>query len=116
MHRLVAVPRASAAASSSMRMLQTSAVRLAGSAPPVLQGEGAKPGEIPTDENQSTGLERFELMGRMQGVDVFDLKPLPSDRLGTTKEPIFVQSLVSCEYVVMVLPSMVGPMEDMTLL
>lgn len=81
-------------------MMQTSAVRRAGSghgdAPLIIQGEGAKPGEVPTDENQSTGLERFELLGRLQGVDVFDMKPLDASRAGTVKDPIVVQSLVSC--------------------
>lgn len=45
-------------------------------------------------ENQSTGLERFELLGKLEGVDVFDMKPLQVDRLGTMKEPIEVYSLV----------------------
>ena len=48
-----------------------------------------------TSENQSTGLERFELLGKLEGVDVFDMKPLQVDRLGTMKEPIKVYSLVS---------------------
>lgn len=77
------------------RMLRTSAVLRADShAPPVIQGEGGKPGEVPTDEAQSTGLERFELLGKLQGVDVFDMEPLESDRLGTKKDPIVVKSLV----------------------
>lgn len=46
-------------------------------------------------ENQSTGLERFELLGKLDGVDVFDMKPLKVERLGTMKEPISVYSLVS---------------------
>lgn len=46
-------------------------------------------------ENQATGLERFELLGKLEGVDVFDMKPLQVDRLGTMKEPIKVYSLVS---------------------
>lgn len=50
---------------------------------------------LPTSENQSTGLERFELLGKLEGVDVFDMKPLQVDRLGTMKEPIKVYSLVS---------------------
>ena len=44
---------------------------------------GAAPGTIPTDLEQATGLERLEILGKMQGVDIFDMKPLPSDRLGT---------------------------------
>lgn len=73
----------------------TSVARKAGGGPPIIQGEGAKPGEIPSDESQSTGLERFELLNKLQGVDVFDMSPLPADRLGTKKDPITVQSLVS---------------------
>lgn len=73
----------------------TSLARRSEGGPPVLQGEGAPPGTVPTDENQSTGLERYELLGKLQGVDVFDMKPLQADRLGTKKDPIVVQSLVS---------------------
>jgi cytochrome c oxidase subunit 5b len=43
---------------------------------------GAKPGTVPTDLEQATGLERLEILGKMQGIDIFDMKPLPSDRLG----------------------------------
>ena len=43
---------------------------------------GAAPGTIPTDLEQATGLERLEILGKMQGIDIFDMKPLPSDRLG----------------------------------
>lgn len=37
---------------------------------------------MPTDLEQATGLERLELLGKMQGVDIFDLKPLDTSRLG----------------------------------
>ncbi|CAO1620901.1 unnamed protein product [Parajaminaea phylloscopi] len=60
---------------------------------PILQGDGAKAGEVPSNMQQATGLERFELLGRLQGIDVFDMKPLESHRLGTVKEPITVNSL-----------------------
>lgn len=43
---------------------------------------GAEPGTIPTDLNQATGLERLELLGKMQGIDVFDMRPLDSSRKG----------------------------------
>lgn len=43
---------------------------------------GAKPGTVPTDFEQATGLERLELIGKMQGIDVFDMKPLDSSRKG----------------------------------
>ncbi|KAG8533654.1 uncharacterized protein KY384_001395 [Bacidia gigantensis] len=53
---------------------------------------GGKPGTIPSDLEQSTGLERFEILGKMQGVDVFDMKPLDSSRRGTIQDPLVVKS------------------------
>ena len=43
---------------------------------------GGEPGTIPTDLDQATGLERFEILGKMQGIDVFDMKPLDASRKG----------------------------------
>lgn len=43
---------------------------------------GAKPGTMPTDYEQATGLERLELLGKMHGIDVFDMRPLDSSRMG----------------------------------
>jgi hypothetical protein len=43
---------------------------------------GAPPGTIPTDLEQATGLERLEILGKMQGVDIFDMKPLDASRKG----------------------------------
>lgn len=43
---------------------------------------GATPGTVPTDLEQATGLERLELLGKMQGIDVFDMKPLDASRRG----------------------------------
>jgi cytochrome c oxidase subunit 5b len=45
--------------------------------------------------NQSTGLERFELLSRIEGKDPFHMEPLKVDRLGTLQDPIKVWSLVS---------------------
>ncbi|MDI1490162.1 MAG: Cytochrome c oxidase subunit 4 [Ramalina farinacea] len=53
---------------------------------------GARPGTMPTDLEQSTGLERFEILGKMQGIDVFDMKPLDASRRGTLDNPIIVNS------------------------
>ncbi|WVQ79943.1 hypothetical protein IAT38_002044 [Cryptococcus sp. DSM 104549] len=61
--------------------------------PPQLIGPGGKVGQVPTDEEQSTGLERFELMGKLEGIDVFDTKPLEMTRLGTVEDPIAIYSL-----------------------
>lgn len=43
---------------------------------------GAKPGTVPTDYLQATGLERLELVGKMQGIDIFDMRPLDASRKG----------------------------------
>ncbi|CAI4219005.1 unnamed protein product [Parascedosporium putredinis] len=57
-----------------------------------LIGPGTAPGVVPTDIDQSTGLERFELLGKIEGVDVFDMTPLDSSRTGTMENPIVVKS------------------------
>lgn len=51
---------------------------------------GAPPGTVPTDLEQATGLERLELLGKMEGIDVFDMRPLDSSRKGL--------SLTQCEH------------------
>jgi cytochrome c oxidase subunit 5b len=43
---------------------------------------GAKAGTVPTDLEQATGLERLELLGKMQGIDIFDMRPLDASRKG----------------------------------
>merc|ERR1712000_617391 len=35
-----------------------------------LFGPGAAPGTVPTDLEQATGLERLEILGKMEGVDI----------------------------------------------
>ncbi|KAA8913417.1 cytochrome c oxidase polypeptide IV [Sphaerosporella brunnea] len=57
-----------------------------------LFGPGAAPGTVPTDLEQATGLERFEILGKMEGIDVFDMKPLDASRKGTLEDPIVVPS------------------------
>ena len=88
------------ARSAAVRALSTTAARRSGHpAAPQIFGEGAKPGEIPTDENQSTGLERLQVLGAIEGVEVFDFKPLDSSRIGTLADPIKVFSMVSARRV-----------------
>ncbi|KAL8835970.1 MAG: hypothetical protein Q9170_003093 [Blastenia crenularia] len=48
---------------------------------------GAPPGTVPEDIEQATGLERLEILGKMQGIDVFDMKPLDASRLGMEFQP-----------------------------
>jgi len=49
-----------------------------------LLGPGAAPGEVPTDIDQATGLERLEILGKMEGVDIFDMRPLDASRKGAS--------------------------------
>ncbi|KAI0799195.1 COX5B-domain-containing protein [Xylaria sp. FL0064] len=63
-----------------------------------LIGPGAAPGTVPTDLDQATGLERLELLGKMQGVDIFDMRPLDSSRKGTLDNPIPVKSFGDEQY------------------
>jgi cytochrome c oxidase subunit 5b len=37
----------------------------------------------------------LELLGRLEGIEIFDMKPLDASRIGTMKNPIAVKSLVS---------------------
>ncbi|CED84102.1 Cytochrome c oxidase, subunit Vb/COX4 [Phaffia rhodozyma] len=59
-----------------------------------LQGPGAKLGSVPTDLDQATGTERYELLGNMAGIDVFDMKPVLVDRMGTMADPIPVHAII----------------------
>ncbi|KKY19474.1 putative cytochrome c oxidase polypeptide iv [Diplodia seriata] len=59
---------------------------------------GAAPGTVPTDIEQATGLERLEILGKIQGVDIFDMKPLDSSRKGTLNDPIMVRSFGDEQY------------------
>lgn len=86
--------RAAKPASAANRALSLSAVRRSGAPMPALFGEGSKPGEVPTDINQSTGLDRLQILGALEGVEVFDLNPLDASRVGTLENPILVYSLV----------------------
>ncbi|KAI4608077.1 uncharacterized protein J4E87_004485 [Alternaria ethzedia] len=60
---------------------------------------GAQPGTVPTDAEQATGLERLEILGKMQGIDIFDMRPLDASRLGTMEDPITVNSAGNEQYV-----------------
>lgn len=53
---------------------------------------GGPVGSVPTDLEQATGLERLEILGKMEGVDIFDMRPLDASRKGTIEDPIVVQS------------------------
>ena len=63
--------------------------------PPTLLGPGSKSGAVPTDFEQATGMERLQLLGQMEGIDIFNTGPLIMTKMGTLKEPIMVPSYVS---------------------
>ncbi|PSN65101.1 cytochrome c oxidase-like protein polypeptide IV [Corynespora cassiicola Philippines] len=60
---------------------------------------GAQSGTVPTDLEQATGLERLEILGKMQGIDIFDMRPLDASRVGTPEDPIVVNSAGEEQYV-----------------
>ena len=66
-------------------------------AAPSIYGVGTKAGDVPTDQSQSTGLDRVQVLGLLEGRDVFDLEPLDSSRIGTLADPIKVLSVVSVQ-------------------
>jgi uncharacterized Zn-finger protein len=49
-----------------------------------LIASGAAPGTVANDLEQATGLERLEILGKMEGIDIFDMKPLDASRKGTS--------------------------------
>jgi len=62
---------------------------------------GGKPGEVPSDIEQVTGLQRLQLLGELEGIKIFDDSPLDASRIGTKADPILVPSfdterLVGC--------------------
>ncbi|KFY20071.1 hypothetical protein V491_04015 [Pseudogymnoascus sp. VKM F-3775] len=60
--------------------------------------QGAQPGTIASDLEQATGLERVEILGKMEGIDIFDMRPLDSSRTGTVADPILVKSFGEEQY------------------
>ncbi|CAD6566449.1 MAG: Cytochrome c oxidase subunit 4 [Cyphobasidiales sp. Tagirdzhanova-0007] len=76
------------------RSITVSALRRAGhGGPVVIQGEGGAVGKVPSDLEQATGLERMELLGKLQGEDPFHMEPLEVDFMGTKQKPVKVFSL-----------------------
>ncbi|KAI5958000.1 COX4 [Candida theae] len=67
--------------------------------PASLIGPGAKPGTIPTDWDQSTGLQRLELLGKREGVDVFDMEMPITEGKGTMADPFLVPTYIGYRYV-----------------
>lgn len=67
--------------------------------PETLIGPGAQPGTFPTDLDQATGLARLELLAKLEGIEVFENRPLDSSRIGTMEDPIIVESFDDYRYV-----------------
>ncbi|GJJ08159.1 hypothetical protein Clacol_002367 [Clathrus columnatus] len=89
---LTRVARPILRSSSITKCISTTTIRNSDHAAPTLYGEGAKAGTVPTDENQATGLERLQMLGQMEGIDIFLRKPDFSKK-GTMASPIMVPSL-----------------------
>lgn len=64
-----------------------------------LIGPGAKPGTIPTDIDQATGLERYEILGKEEGIDVFDMEKPIKEGKGTLADPFLVPTYIGYRYV-----------------
>lgn len=77
-----------------VRALSTTPARFSDAPGPQVYGPGAGVGEVPTDENQATGIERLQVLAEKEGIDLFDFKPLDSSRIGTLADPIKVLSWV----------------------
>ncbi|ORE04855.1 COX5B-domain-containing protein [Rhizopus microsporus var. microsporus] len=93
--RRAALKAAPLAARTSVRPFSVLGARLSGAVGHNVEsnlGPGAKPGTIPTDIEQSTGLERMELLAKLEGKELFDMEPLNMTHLGTVKNPIVVKS------------------------
>lgn len=98
----------------SLRLLSTSRVLLNSAPAPVktaktladvtgpdesLIGPGATPGTIPTDLDQATGLQRLELLGNLEGIDVFDMEHPIKEGSGTPQDPYLVPTYYGTRYV-----------------
>jgi cytochrome c oxidase subunit 5b len=67
--------------------------------PKSLLSPGGQEGAIATDLDQATGIERLELLGKLQGIDIYDKEPLDASRRGTMEDPIIVNSYDDFRYV-----------------
>ncbi|KZP00482.1 DUF155-domain-containing protein [Calocera viscosa TUFC12733] len=86
-------------AAPALRTLSTTALRKSddhghAQPPTALHGEGSGPGQVPTDVDQATGLERLQMLGQIEGIDVFDQSPLEMTRMGTMADPVLVDTLI----------------------
>lgn len=64
-----------------------------------LFGTGAQPNTVPTSLEQATGLERLELLGKLEGVEIFETEPLDASRTGTMADPIVIDLFDEYRYI-----------------
>ncbi|KAK9463574.1 cytochrome c oxidase subunit VB-domain-containing protein [Lipomyces oligophaga] len=65
-----------------------------------LFGPGAAGDVVPSNFEQSTGLERLQLLADLEGIDLFDMeKGLPADRVGTIADPVILEVPVPQKYI-----------------
>lgn len=61
--------------------------------PNTLFGPGTtEKGMQPTSFDIATGIDRLETLGKMEGIDIFDMAPLIQDRKGTPDDPVIIDS------------------------
>jgi len=68
--------------------------------PNALFGPGnTEPGKQPSSFEIATGIDRLELLAKLEGIDMFDLNPLVQDRKGTPDDPVVIDSFDRVRYV-----------------
>ncbi|KAI8970378.1 cytochrome c oxidase subunit VB-domain-containing protein [Mycotypha africana] len=93
--RRAAIRAAPIAARTSVRPFSVFGARLSGAVGHPSEsnlGPGSEDGKVPTDLEQATGLERQELLAKLEGKEFFDLEPLNMTHIGTKSNPIVVKS------------------------
>lgn len=83
----VLAARAASKQQASRAFSTTLRVSSGGPPPPQLYGSGGKPGGVPTDLEQATGLERLQLLGDIDGINIFDDGPLDPAKLEPKQTP-----------------------------
>ncbi|KAL8276319.1 hypothetical protein RQP46_011285 [Phenoliferia psychrophenolica] len=89
----LARPAMRSAVATPARAFTAFAARASDHQEPQIFGTGGKAGEVPTDLDQATGIERFELLYKLKGEEAFSTQPLEVTQMGTLTAPISVFSL-----------------------
>lgn len=68
--------------------------------PNALFGPGThEKGKQPSSFEIATGLDRLELLAKLEGIEIFDSAPLTQDRKGTPSDPVIIDSFDRVRYV-----------------